>query len=1571
MNMRGRLTTASDESVQWRGYRILVSFQRVGFHDVSRQLDHGQAGTQIASGNVRRTPSGQAGAIGANLVQEATINVTNRAFAEPPTGVVGVSLSLALSAPDLAPPLTWALAEGQVLPAGLILDPGGNIVGTPTQSGEFGVLLAATDSKRAQANISTRLVIDSARIVAAPLTTVRMTVDVALDGAFTVDLPEPVQIRSAVALRVLGPIGDELKSVSIAATDVSAELRIQLPSPAVVEPVAVVTESSGRRKVAGYVLDQKGRAKLPAIQVLLQAKSDATGPWQPIAVTKTDRNGYFSTEVPVRLFAEVQAVVGIDGVGPIQIPVEKGLIANPVLLPIDGAKPADDGEDGCGCHTDYATPVDMEDLTNASGSFSADAGGGRCVTFTVPNRSIEEFTYQLAVRLTDPQIKGLNTELPNTVSELDELIGLQHRELSKLRAAELGMVANPEGGAVKVKALAAVRDQIAEFSRSLKEMIRFRAMLADSPNGLITRAPISVNNSIDWDADPTVFQATTVAYGHLLELKQVWRSDGYSLGDLLYSLPLAPCQKKQIAVIDWERRETAKRSENVTATESLESSLTHDRDITETVKAVVGERQAGTSAAATSGFSMGLGGIFQGGFLGMGGGIGGASSAALQLSSRNTASSSLQQLRDKTMQAASSLRTQRSTVIQTVTQGESSRVQTEVVANHNHCHSITIQYFQVLRHLRVDHELSAVRECLFVPLLLTPFDAAKVLRWRDVLSAALLDKTLAPDLSAVERKESGLPLIPPPPPEEPTIATLHGTMQLSITVSRPGDEPNGAFSAAAWAPLAPFLSADPLAVWTSTLQSLTGASSFVIGNTQEERRNNERNAAFAQSIAPQVARAAANRLRLGLYGSGGHRRVDISFGAPSWQGLPNSFTNTLQLHESVKSVEKIGIECEALPMQIQITVHGLKLEAKSATGTNLFNITDQFASRNLAAGAGILDNLRGWLYTVPANPSTTPTQSVVAPEVVDMFASERLLRHLNANLEYYHRTLWLNMDPDRRYLLLDGYLAQNGRSLASVVENRVIGVAGNSVILPVAQGFTMDPQASRPYTPEELVARYRPTRAEPPVRVSFPTGGVFAESVMGSCNSCEVKDDTRFWCDDECPCGDEPTPINPVTVPTPVATTPNLTAKDFPAAIVNFQTAPPAPDPTGLAAALQLLGSKDLFRDVTGLTKNQENAAEALSTSLATAEAFGMKAGDIMKMGMAQQNASKTLQNIDGAKQKGLLTEEQARDLTNSLFKTLTGQPEKNPATEPTTDEKLKTVKDAAKAGDIDQPKKQELVGRILDGIAGSGTDSPTLAELPAIANLLQGEPGVKSVVLTKGTDSISITQADHAAAWKDPFPSPPSDLSVVRGIDVSRHQGAIDWTKVREDRVFFAYIKASQKVADPQFQQNWTGAESAGLFRGAYHFCDPSKTAQEQVQLFLSTVGAIGAADLPPVLDVEDNESIDWNLLPDGAARRALIDGWLTGVQTALGRRPVIYTNASFFDNWQIPTAGLEQYPLWIANPSKNPLSPRMPSQWNDWAIWQMSWTGKVSGIKGDVDLNWFNGDGRRFIQFLMASIL
>src|SRR5262249_41623014 len=135
-----------------------------------------------------------------------------------------------------------------------------------------------------------------------------------------------------------------------------------------------------------------------------------------------------------------------------------------------------------------------------------------------------------------------------------------------------------------------------------------RTAAQTAAHGSSGRAALTADNPIVWDGpDTTFYEATSVAYGHLLHFKQIWRADGYSLGDLLYSLPLAPCQKKQIAIVDWERRETAARTEQLQENESLNNLLSRDRDISEIVNATLQEHVHGDSNSLTLGASQGGG----------------------------------------------------------------------------------------------------------------------------------------------------------------------------------------------------------------------------------------------------------------------------------------------------------------------------------------------------------------------------------------------------------------------------------------------------------------------------------------------------------------------------------------------------------------------------------------------------------------------------------------------------------------------------------------------------------------------------------------------------------------------------------------------------------------------------------------------------------------------------------------------------------------------------------------------------------------------------------------------------
>jgi len=187
------------------------------------------------------------------------------------------------------------------------------------------------------------------------------------------------------------------------------------------------------------------------------------------------------------------------------------------------------------------------------------------------------------------------------------------------------------------------------------------------------------------------------------------------------------------------------------------------------------------------------------------------------------------------------------------------------------------------------------------------------------------------------------------------------------------------------------------------------------------------------------------------------------------------------------------------------------------------------------------------------------------------------------------------------------------------------------------------------------------------------------------------------------------------------------------------------------------------------------------------------------------------------------------------------------------------------------------------------------------------------------------------------------SDEDPLPGIDVSHFQGEVDWGAVAAAGVRFAFIKATEGLddVDPRFARNWQQSGAAGLLRGAYHFLHPNLDARQQAAHFLSVVTLDDDA-LPPALDVEVRNGVG------PATLSACIETWLGTVEAALGCKPVVYTDPSFWrDN---VGADLASYPLWLACYAA---TPEVPASWQRWTFWQHSQSGAVNGIAGAVDLD------------------
>lgn len=191
-------------------------------------------------------------------------------------------------------------------------------------------------------------------------------------------------------------------------------------------------------------------------------------------------------------------------------------------------------------------------------------------------------------------------------------------------------------------------------------------------------------------------------------------------------------------------------------------------------------------------------------------------------------------------------------------------------------------------------------------------------------------------------------------------------------------------------------------------------------------------------------------------------------------------------------------------------------------------------------------------------------------------------------------------------------------------------------------------------------------------------------------------------------------------------------------------------------------------------------------------------------------------------------------------------------------------------------------------------------------------------------------------------------------GIDVSEHQGRIDWTKVKNSGVEFAFLrigyrgygKAGNLVADKTFENNYWGAKNAGIDVGIYFFAQAvnEEEAAEEAEFVLSLLGD-KAIDLSIVYDPES--ILGANARTDGVSGEQFTRNSIVFCERIIeaGHRPMIYANmkweAFMLDLTKLP------YPLWYADYEPIPQTPY------DFSFWQYSESGSVDGIAGACDLN------------------
>jgi hypothetical protein len=722
---------------------------------------------------------------------------------------------------------------------------------------------------------------------------------------------------------------------------------------------------------------------------------------------------------------------------------------------------------------------------------------------------------------------------------------------------------------------------------------------------------ISLQPAVD---DPAGFGRPAV--GALVTLSQSWYAKGITLGHMLHSLALAPGEATRIAVVDWSRRTRATVSETIEEAESLDSATEHSRAISEVQNAVANEMQSGgsmssgwaksTSKGKAGGFSIGGGvaGAYQGvtGVLGFGGGTASskqesettteAASSSWSIGNRSVMAEMAQRVNDRTEQHSTSVRNRRASAVREVSQSEHEQVSTRVVANYNHMHALTVQYYEVVQIYRVLVQVHSAQRVLFLPFELLDFSgdgaANVVARFRgQLLTAALTERVAAlllDDRGEVQIRAAIRVQLPS------LFSDVVGGLATAASMARTSASAGGSSAPPSGGQPAPTPGPVLTAPGPAVGRRITSPGP-VLDTVPGD----------VELVAASFDGVRVDRVRLD---QGGVPADNSTFAVPS---------TTFQ-------VDFPG----GLPLRNITAIHITKMDAEADAGTMTLHYrsaTQQLAlpvPLDLAAGTSMQK-----VAFLAADPSNR---------------KEELMAHLQANRAYYSQAVLGNLDSATLVMLLSRF-TWRGKPLADQVEPNPLAVAGNYLVLraPIEDDEAAGIDGTGTTWGELLRQRALTFEQRDDRLVPIPTGGVFAEAVLGRSNSAEKLDITRFW-----NWQDSPIPLQPPEI-APVSTGSRATAEDLKpgqlgAPVLNILNPSVLPDPAGLTAALSALASANMFRDMSGLAGTQAVAQAASAGTLSAATEAGRLASANLKtvtdqavaMGQAAADMWKVLQSKKG-----------------------------------------------------------------------------------------------------------------------------------------------------------------------------------------------------------------------------------------------------------------------------------------------------------------------------------------------------
>ncbi len=733
---------------------------------------------------------------------------------------------------------------------------------------------------------------------------------------------------------------------------------------------------------------------------------------------------------------------------------------------------------------------------------------------------------------------------------------------------------------------------------------------------LVNRAPVSqpidvtlFHNQIE-TAPVALPKASTLGLGYVVHMQQTWIPAGMSLGDLVYSLPLAPGEQQRIAIEESTKTLTDQSRQTFSEDELQTFRETQDSSALATFQSAFDEAARGGShmdSSSTTGSMAGeastgiVGAIFGGG--GVSGGFSSSSSSgntsSWQNTSRDFTSNAAQDMHSALNRVAAASRRGSQTSIRVATETERTSVTTRVVTNHNKGHALTMQWWQVLRHFSVTSEVDDVQMVCFVPLELVqflpegqPFSLpgmpgeengpplafgltprqfllnryAMVLRYWDVIIPFFRrNAEYAYGIRALRDFAANPEAVPEKSKLQADVVhfTIEGTFmpfeQAWVTVvSKSGSH----------------IGPVPLTA-TSSLVDLTpekySSQQELIGYLQQHRGPGGGFGIPSPGVTLQADIALPEWLS----------RTDIVRFDVTRQFSPLSYKVKLPTVTFSNFADVVQLSQHQTiyfsPSDLEQALGGPWIGGKTATlqdGVNLLPSGFAFFFRSLMAGTLPLPALR------------------VAPVLSfsDFLRIETVFHHIVRNTVFYSKAVWAALSDEERAILLERFTigvpeggvqsADQEVPLLNCVANRVLGFFGNALIMPFA--IPPDVAALMKVTSRDIqdaLLRFHRQAFQPPrSSVTLPAHGTLGEAVLGCCASAEKIDLTRFWNWQDSP-SDQADPIPasvfqaPQAIPAAAATAPAAGASGVGSgsgsgSIISINSPAATPQSTALLEAL-------------------------------------------------------------------------------------------------------------------------------------------------------------------------------------------------------------------------------------------------------------------------------------------------------------------------------------------------------------------------------------------------------------------